>query len=423
MFCDSILRGGLTGSAALGLGFLLFFGGCSGSSARPDRAPTVQVPEETLELDPMLIRVREGSTETETIDADEVFARAYAAFQSRRYEEATVHYELIIKYFATSRFYLPALYNGGLAYEQLQLWESAARNYRKVVEVFGGSKEATDAHYRLANVYSELGDYNQVVELMTEVMLRDLSHFDRIEAHVRRSNALLEIGSLVEAESGFRTLLRLNEQATENDQVPENSHFIVQSYFGLGRVYHQRVAAIRLMLPPERMGDDLQQKADLFLRAQSNYIRALRFHHPHWSVAAGYMIGRMYEDFYIDLFTAEIPDDLTDEEVAMYFDELRSQIKPLMERAIQVYERNLSLSQRIANSEQADRWVEQTATQLTRLRAYLSDPRTQRRAEKLVRAGRDLSELWDAGQLARDAVNEALHQATQLSAKRQKRTL
>ncbi len=405
-------------SRILLVGLVLLIGlfansGCASGTKTPDKMPTDQkAAQEKIEMDPMLVRVKPGTNETEAIEVEEVFDNAFKAYQSRRYEDAAKYYELIIQYFADSRFYLPALYNGGLAYEELGLWDNAVQNYDKVIDEYPENKEATDAHYRLANVYDQLGDTEQIVALMTQVLTREISHFDRIEAYARRSAALLKLDRLDEAEEGFRALIRLNEKAPEDEQVLENSHFIVQSYYGIGRVYHQRVAAIPLVLPPERMGDDLQIKADLFLRAQSNYIRALRYHHPQWSVAAGYMIGKMYEDFYVDLFTAEIPADLTDEEAKMYFEELRSQIKPLMERAVQVYERNLSFSQRLADTPEAQRWASETATQLMRMRAYLNDPLTQRRAEKLVREGRALSELWDIGVFARETVEEAVAAAT-----------
>jgi tetratricopeptide (TPR) repeat protein len=386
--------------------------GCATTRSAGSPGSKDPVAESYLELDPMLIRVKDRDTlETEYLDVEQLFADAYQAYQARRYEEAVRHYDVILAYFPTSRFYLPSLYNGGLAYEQLQYWEKAAQNYRRIIEAFPDEKEAIDAHYRLANVYEQLEAHERVVELMTLILLRELSHFDRIEAHLRRANALRELGELTEAEQAYRTLLRLNEEAPADERLQEDAHFFVQSYFGIGRIYHIRVSQIRLVLPPERMGDDLQAKAELFLRAQANYIRALRFHHPHWSVAAGYMIGRMYEDFYMDMYRAEIPDDLTREQIRMYFDELSKKIKPLMERAIQVYERNLSLSQRIARTEEAQRWVEATAMHLTRMRAFLDDPDIQRRAQDLVVAGRDIEELWDLSVTARHIVDQALEAA------------
>ncbi|MFU8803498.1 MAG: tetratricopeptide repeat protein [Bradymonadaceae bacterium] len=390
----------------------LVLGGCATTSTKTVETDPTEVAEEHIELDPMLVRVKNRDTlETETLDVEELFTEAYVAYQNRRYEEAVRHYDVIIAYFPTSRFYLPALYNGGLAYEQLQYWDQAAKNYQRIIEAFPDQKEAIDAHYRLANVFQELGNYAEVVELMTLILLRDLEHFDRIEAHLRRANALRELGELTEAEQAYRTLLRLNDDAPEDQKISEDAHFLVQSYFGIGRIYHMRVGEIRLVLPPERMGDDLQEKAELFLRAQSNYIRALRYHHPHWSVAAGYMIGKMYEDFYMDMFRAEIPDDLTEEQVILYFEELGRQIKPLMERAIQVYERNLSLSQRIVRTDEAEKWIEATAMHLTRMRAFLNDPTLQQRAQKLVVSGRDIDDLWDLQGLARHFVQEALGEA------------
>src|SRR5690554_8188591 len=87
------------------------------------------------------------------------------------------------------------------------------------------------------------------------------------------------------------------------------------------------------------------------------------------------MIGKLYEDFYTDIFNAEIPDTLSDQAVALYFEELRKQIRPLMERAISVYEKNLSLSKRMGKDAETDEWVSQTTTTLNRLRSFLADPR------------------------------------------------
>jgi hypothetical protein len=161
------------------------------------------------------------------------------------------------------------------------------------------------------------------------------------------------------------------------------------------------------------MGEDLKEKADLFLRAQSAYIKALSHHHPHWSMAAGYMIGRLYEDFYADIFESEIPDDLSAEAVGFYFEELRKQIRPLMVRAVQVYEKNLSLSRRIGTSPQENPWVADTETQLQRLKSYLDDPVTQRRAERFVLAGRKLADMWAPLPVAMDAVQLARATAAQ----------
>ena len=397
-------------AALLVLATLSLAAGCATGSAAGSGGPT---PTEEVTLDPMLIRPGVDGP-SQALDAGEVFQRAYTSFSARRFEEAAADYELIIRYFPDSRFLLPSLYNAGLAYEKLERWEDAARNYQLIIERFPDHEDTTDAYYRLAQAREQLEQWPEVVELMTQVLLRDgLSNFDRVESHVRRANALAKMGHYEEAADGYRTVLEINEKASPDERIAENSHFIVQTYFGLGEVYHQQVLQIPLRLPPERMGEDLQEKADLFMTAQANYIRALGFHHPQWSMAAGYMIGRLYEDFYTDIFSAELPEGLTDDQLALYFEELRTHIRPLMERAVQVYEKNLSLSERIGASARDNEWVASSTRNLQRLEAYLNDPATQRRAERFVAKGLPFEAMWDPILVARDAVDVARRQALQ----------
>jgi tetratricopeptide (TPR) repeat protein len=359
---------------------------------------------EEVTLDPMLIK-QGPDGKALTIDVDDLFKRAYDNFQARRFEDAAQDYELVIRYFPDSRFYLPALYNAGLTYEKLERYQDAARNYALIIENFPEKEDTTDAYYRLAQMHEQMQNWEKVSDIMMEVLLRsNLSTFDRVEAHVRRSNALLNLKQYEEAVDGFRTAIKLNERAPSDERLDPASNFIVQSYFGMGRAHHEMVIAIPLVLPPERMGKDLQEKAELFMSAQGAYIRALSYHHPQWSMAAGYMIGRLYEDFYKDIFQSEIPDDLSEEAVALYFEELRKQIRPLMERAVQVYEKTMSLSARIMKPDESNRWVDVTEMQLDRMKSYLENPLTQKRAERFVRQGRQLEDLWNPMIVANDSI-------------------
>ena len=379
--------------------------------------------KQMIELDPVLIRPGKDGQPGRAIQADEVFEQANEAYQARRYEEAVEHYAMVIKYFEDSRFYRPSLFNSGLVYEKLERWAAAAAQYERIIAEHGDKSDAKDAFYRLAHVRAELGDWDAIDGLMTQVMLRgDLEHFDRMEAHLRRATALLELGKLGQARDGFHTMVRLNREASGTDHLADSTEFMVQARFGLGRVYHQMVMGIPLVLPPQKMGEDLQEKAELFLKAQTSYIQALREHHAQWSVAAGYMIGKLYEDFYLDILAAEIPDSLTDEQTSMYFEELRKQLRPLMVRAIKVYEKNLSLSKRIARPDQDTRWVDASDTHLRHLKAYLHDPFTQRRAERLVLQGKPLDQLWNPVLMASDAVTEAVESAHKVSRTKQSLT-
>lgn len=390
---------------------------CSSTPPVEDQVPTEGGAVSEYEADPILIRVTRDGEEFvgEHIEASEVFQHAYYDFQARRYDDAAANYQVIIDHFPDSRFYLAALYNGGLAYEEIDQWEQAARAYRTIVEEFADADEALNARFRLAGALHELGRYDEVDELLRAVLLNDeLRHFDRSEAHVRRGKALLAKGDWSDAEVSFRTVLDTNNSANINinDRLSSDHRFIVLAHFGVGQANHGRMNEIPLILPPDKMRVDLEQKADYLLAAQGAYIRALREHHPHWSVAAGYKIGRLYQDFYLDIFAAEVPDDLTEAELAYYFEELRNKIEVLVDRALHVYERNLSFSRRVAVGPDAQDWIAATALHLERMQAFLEDPLVQAHAERLVLEEGDLSNLWDPAYYARAHVRDALSVAS-----------
>ncbi len=392
-----------------------FLSGCAifSSSGADDSDPS-QESVEKIEGDPVLIRAREEGDGfvTEGVDAEEIFQRAYYAYQSRQYDEAAEYYQLIIDHFSKSRFYMASLYNGGLANEYLGEWSQAAENFETLIEEFPGTQEAFNAKFRLSNAWYELGEYRQAEQFLMELLLRDdLEHIDRVEAHNQRGRALLKLQEWTDAENSFNNVLESNRRADPGDRLGDDHRFIVLAHFGVGQSFHGRMTDIELVLPSERMREDLYSKAEYHQRAQGAYIRALREHHHHWSVAAGFHIGRLYEDFYMDIFSAEIPDHLTDEQIALYFEELRKEIELLMDRALRVYERNLSFSQRVARGEEAEQWVEETAIRLARMRALLDDPLVQRRAEELVVQERDIDELWDISYYARVHVEDAVEAA------------
>ena len=405
---------------ALSLSALLLSGsaltGCATFGQNHSTPPEEPEQLTQYEADPILIRAtRHGDDfETESLDSEEVFQRAFQDFQARRYEDALENYLIIITYFPDSRYHLPALYNGGLCLEHLEEWRNAIVLYERLLEEFPDSSEALNAQFRIANALYELEDFRAVEELLTSVLLRsDLTHFDRIEAHVRRGFALLELEDWTDAQNSFDNALESNRRAPNRERLGEDNRFILQAHYGLGLSYHHRMNQIPLVLPPSRMTEDLNLKADYHQRAQRSYIMALRQHHPYWSVAAGYQIGRLYEDFYLHIFTAEIPDDLTERELQVYFEELRKKIRPLMDRAISVYERNLSLSRRVITRPETEEWIQATALHMSRMRAFLDDPLVQRRAEELVISGASLQDLWDPTFYLNHHIQEALRSARQ----------
>jgi TPR repeat protein len=139
---------------------------------------------------------------------------------------------------------------------------------------------------------------------------------------------------------------------------------------GMGEIYRGLFEAISFRLPMERMAQDLEDKSNLFLKAQSAYMRALRQRHPDWAPRAGYRLGALYERMYDDMVAADVPPELTPEQVEVYRATLRARVRPLIEQAIDIYDRNLMMA-RSLGADQA--WLERSRAGLARLRRVLEE--------------------------------------------------
>jgi hypothetical protein len=207
---------------------------------------------------------------------------------------------------------------------------------------------------------------------------------DRVEAHLRWANATLEMREWGEAEHQFREVLRINRDAAidrEQESLPPFHPIVVQAHWGLGRAYHEIFLEIKLVLPQEEIHGALVDKAQLLDQARSAYLEVVRSGHPYWSPAAGFMIGQIYEDFYLDVLACEVPQQFDEITLEVYFEELREYLEPVLERALRIYQDNLAMAERMGSD---NVWVEETQFGIERLQRMRDDPNLRREQELMI---------------------------------------
>jgi hypothetical protein len=233
-----------------------------------------------------------------------------------------------------------------------------------------------------------------------------LSVYDQAEAHLRWADAAIEYRDYPTAEYHYRQVIEVNRRAQESagpDTPAEErplddfNPLLTQAYFGLGRTYHELFLEIKLVLPEAVIRQALLDKAQLMEQARLAYLDAVRAGDPYWSVAAGFMIGQIYEDLFLDILACEVPHDFDELTVEVYFDELRAYLDPVLRRALSIYEDNLAMAERLGSHSV---WVEETRTAIDRTRGYLEDPEVRREQERLIllqrhpHSARDPSRRW-----------------------------
>jgi hypothetical protein len=150
----------------------------------------------------------------------------------------------------------------------------------------------------------------------------------------------------------------------------EGNYFVAMASFQAAEVFHDLFARIKFVLPVERMEKDLLDKATLFMKAQAEYLRTMRLRNNYWGVSAGVRVGRLYEEFYDDVMNAEVPPDLSPEELEVYRDELRRRTRPMVAKAVDAYERNIALARMYGAR---DEWFGDMPARLDRLRRVLQE--------------------------------------------------
>ncbi len=333
--------------------------------ARPVARPAS---DKEVEMEPMIVEADE-SGRVEAFDAQALFETANAAFQAHDFDACDKHYDKLLTKFPQSRFVHSALYNRGLCLEHLGLHRMAATHFRRHAQLSTELLDVRDGEFRWGYNLVKAKDYPTAVSLYTRLLAaEDLGPADRAECHLRRAIAYAGLGKTGEAERELKhSMERVREAYGE---FLRGNDLFAEAHFRRGEIYQGLSHTVHLKLPMKKMKDDLQDKIRFFKRAQASYLDALNVQHSYWATAAGLKLGELYEQFYDDVIRAEAPEEFDALTYKLYLVELRKLLRPVLEQSVMIYEKNISMSQRLGAENE---WVKETEQRLKKLRALIEE--------------------------------------------------
>ena len=313
----------------------------------------------------------------DSYDDKTLFERGVELLDAGASEDALKYFWYLVKHFPDSAYILPTYYNLGAALSQLHRCEASLEQfdiYLSLLDETQDYQDSVDARFKKGICLAELGRYQEVAELFDIMVIEpNLRVADKIEALVDSGVGHYMLGDPVTAEYRMREAIRVHRQAQRLERL-ESDYHIAQAHFYIGEIYRAEFARMRLVLPPpgkdqkDQMAAQLEEKCQRLLTAQYAYIRGIKVGNAGWASAAGFKIGTMYEDLYDDMVNLPVPDDLNEEQAALYIIEMKKRVRVLIKKAMLVWERSLDMANRTgANNE----WVQRTQTSLDRLRALM----------------------------------------------------
>jgi tetratricopeptide (TPR) repeat protein len=340
---------------------LMMLGACAGKAKNDVTVVPPGAQVEQIEMDPIKIAAVKGpdGTHLETYDVTELFERAGAALSAKRPADAARDYDQLLKEFPDTRYTKASLYNAGLAYEGVKDWQTAIARFSKLASEHADTSDAKDALFQIGACYAELGNWPTSATTFAQILERkDLNADDKIEAMGRRGYAQFQLKDLDTAERTFQSAVYYFNSIASEERL-ETDFYMGLVRYQLGEITHERFRAIQLRLPEKASIDVvdkkalgvLNDKAKLLLAAQRQYIETIKLGNPQWASAAGYQIGSLYEELYDAFIHAPIPDELQGEpnreKRDVYYEELRKEIRILLEKSIRTHEQNLLMLERL----------------------------------------------------------------------------
>ena len=349
----------LVGGLALGLA------GCSGVSGA-GRGADARTPRQEVAYPAEQVV---GDAGLEGLNDEELHARGTAAFAAADFALAARTFDRLLERFPQSPHRSNALLQAGLAYERTQSWAEAQARFAQLADPEKGTGSALEASFRLAEAEYHLERYPEAIRVLRKLAEReDLTAGRRIEARVQQGVCELEAGDGERAQGTLREALALYGSLAEPEEV--DSYFPAQAHFFLGEVY--RLAFEAAKLDPshgvDRLGQDLEHKAELLLSAQGHYLRSIRVGNGHWATASGAQVGSLYENLHAQMVNTPVPSELDAEQAEAYRQEVRSRVRVLLTKAIGIYERTLEAAERIGSQ---STFVERTRESLHKVKQLL----------------------------------------------------
>lgn len=329
----------------------------------------------------------------DVLDAGGLFERGGQLLSGRKHREAIAVYDKLLKHFASSRFVSPALYNAGLAHEWLGQFGKAAERYQELIRRFG-AKEAIDAAFRLGGCYAELRNWPASAEVFGTLLKRkDLSASDRIECFARKGLAHFRLGDYRSTRSTLQAAVEFHKSVEVVERL-DTDFFLAMARYYQAAIPHVEFRNIKVEAG-KAMARSLDEKARLLILSQAGYIQAINVRNPYWATAAGFQVGSLYREFYTILMTtlpdfakqaaknakhAKVPlKDAQKQLVQVYLEEVHKAVKPLLSKAIRVFEKNVLMAETVGVR---SNWVDKSRGQINELKHLLSLPPAQ--AAKLV---------------------------------------
>ena len=233
--------------------------------------------------------------------ATNAYKEASALLASEKYQESLDRFLTLLRDEPVSRWTQSANLNVGRSLEGLERWSEAAERYRSVVaSTQRAPRLQAMALYRLSFCYEALGDEQQVVAVLTDLIQRKKSlpvEIADAELPARLGAAYARVGGFDLATEFYRKaevgIARLRQQA--KGEIPE---WLPSTLYFMGEMSRRQIN-----------WNDMNSILRPLARSQVYLLQSAEFDRAPWSEKAAKELIGVYRDLIQSIEVAPLPDD------------------------------------------------------------------------------------------------------------------
>jgi len=313
------------------------------STAEPHSAAKINAaPPASAEL------ARTVVTPAGSTDIPELFAKATAEGQAKRYELSASQFERAFQLDPDGPLADKALFESAEMYDLAGKHAEALSRYEQVARRFPKSELDRVARVRALRLLTYLEQYQRAGELAesTAAKYKDLLSFDQLAVLAARALSRLAAGEDAQAETAISKARDIIERESLDaaGRVPAE---LAPVYFALGELRRMRAERIHFLPVPENFGAVLEQRCQLLLDAQSAYSDAMRAYDSHWSAMAGYRVGELYQKLHQEMMQVPPPKAADTERRRQLFEgAMRLRYSILLDKAKAMLDHTVAMAER-----------------------------------------------------------------------------
>jgi len=281
-------------------------------------------------------------------DIQELFARATADGEAKRYEASASGFERAFQLDPDGPLADRSLFESAEMYDLAGKHEEALGRYEQVARRFPKSPLDRVARVRALRLLAYLERYTRAGELAesTAAKYGDLLSLDQLAVLAARALSRLATGDDFQAESAISKARDIIE-AENLDAAGRVPAELAPVYFALGELRRMRAERIHFVPVPADFGAVLEQRCQLLLDAQGAYSDAMRAYDAHWSAMAGYRVGELYQKLHQEMMQVPPPKAAdTKNKRELFEGAMRLRYSILLEKAKSMLDHTVAMAER-----------------------------------------------------------------------------